>query len=224
MRRGRIPAILNVLALTFALIAPSLALFGVSSVQAQDATPRADATAGSPVILFTAPGMSPVAIDSLAAEGALPALSDLLQGAQGSLLAPFPAGAGTMQPTLLSGAWPAEHGIVGETFYRTGSPYFADTATWSDPGLMQADTLPQAAERAGKPVVAIGWDGAAGLDPALTGPVVGEAMPFSQAGLLTSSPLPEQPAIAAAHGVAFDAIELTPAKGWSAAPESFSPA
>lgn len=224
MRRSRISAILYVVALTVALIPPSPALLGVTPVRAQDATPTANTTSGSPVILFNAPGMSPEAIDALAAEGALPALSDLLQGAQGGLLSPFPTGTGTIQPTLLSGAWPAEHGVVGDVFYRTGSPDFAESANWSDPGLMQADTLPQAAERAGKSVVSIGWDGAAGFDPPLAGPVVGEAMPFSQAGLLTSSAPGGQAAAAAARGVAFDAIELTPAEGWSAAPESFSPA
>ncbi len=224
MRRSRTSAILYALALTFTLIVPTPALLGVTPARAQDTTPEAIGSTGSPVILFAAPGMAPEAIDALAAEGVLPALSGLLDGAQGSFLAPFPAGTSTMLPTLLSGTWPAEHGIVGETFYRTGSPDFADTATWSDPGLIQADTLPQAAERAGKSVVAIGWDGAAGLDPALAGPVVGEAMPFSQAGLLTSSELGEQAAMAAARGVAYEAIALEPAEGWSAAPESYSPA
>ena len=82
--------------------------------------------------------------------------------ADGGLRAPFPATTGTSLATLLTGTWPAEHGVVGDRFFRTGSPDFADFATWADPGLIQADTLPQAAERAGKQVVSVGWEGVSG--------------------------------------------------------------
>jgi 2',3'-cyclic-nucleotide 2'-phosphodiesterase (5'-nucleotidase family) len=222
MLRSRIVSFVTAL-----LLALTLAPFPAPvAVQAQDATPVASA-ATRPVILVNAPGMRPELMEAFAAEGALPALAGMLeQGAMadGGLLAPFPATAGTSAATLLTGTWPAEHGIVGDRFYRTGSPDFADWAAWDDPELIQADSLPQAAERAGKQVVSIGWAGIAGLDPSLNGPVVGEMIPFSRAGVLTNIDLPEQPALAESLGVAYERVELRPAEGWTGAPESFSPA
>ena len=224
MTRIRVPAFL-VACLAVMLAAPWSLLAGTAA--AQEATPVADA-ADDAVLLFAAPGMRPDLVEGFAAEGALPAMADLLeQGASGDeygLLAPFPATTGTALPTLLTGTWPAEHGIVGDRFYRTGSPDFADFASWSDPGLIQADTLPQAAERAGKMVVAVGWEGVSALDPALRGPVVAGAMPYSEAGVVTNIDLLDDAAAAERLGVGYDRVELRPAKGWANAPESFSPA
>ena len=141
--------------------------------------------------------MRPDLVESFAAEGALPAIADLLENgaaADDGLLAPFPATTGTSLPTLLTGAWPAEHGIVGDRFFRTGSPDFADFANWNDPGLIQADTLPQAAERAGKHVVSVGWEGISALDPAIERPGRRRADPYSQAGVVTNVDLLDQPA------------------------------
>ena len=49
-------------------------------------------------------------------------------------------------------------------------PISRTVATWTDSGLIQADTLPQAAERAGKQVVSVGWEGVSALDPPLERP------------------------------------------------------
>lgn len=196
----------------------------VQGASAQDATPLADAGRG-PLILFAASGMSDRDIDSFASDGAMPALAAMAEsGASGDLVPPFPASASTLLPTLLTGAWPAEHGIVADTFHRMGSDTFESVARGADPGLVLADTLPQAAERAGKQVVSIGWQGAEGLDPALSGPVVGETMALSMPGVLTTSTDAALQEAARTHSVAYDAVALRPAEGWSGAPESFSPA
>jgi 2',3'-cyclic-nucleotide 2'-phosphodiesterase (5'-nucleotidase family) len=225
MRRTRISVSIVFLALALLLVAPLPAVAAL--LRAQSATPAGAANGAGAVLLFAAPGMQSDLAASFAAEGALPALADMLaHGASGKdgLLPPFPATVGTDLATLLTGAWPAEHGVMADRFYRTGSPDFADWAAWTDPGLIQADTLPQAAERAGKQVVAVGWDGVAGLDPTLGGPVVGAAVPFSQAGVVTNVDLPDQPASAERFGLGYDRVELRPAEGWSGAPESYSPA
>src|SRR5829696_9468190 len=196
----RFPAFLFVLVLSLLLAVPA-SLFP-AAVDAQEATPVAGEAGGGPVLLFDAPGMRRDLVETFAAEGALPAIADVLaEGvrADGGLAAPFPATTGTNPVTLLTGTWPAEHGVVADRFYRTGSPDFADFATWTDPGLIQADTLPQAADRAGKQVVSVGWAGVSTLDPPLGGPVVAGPIPYSQSGVVTTNDLANQPANAERH-------------------------
>lgn len=223
MRRPWVRTLLPVV-LALSLVAPFPALLGARQARAQEATPEAGA-ARQPVLLFAAPGMDQDLIDAFTAEGALPAFSAMKEGgAAGNLLAPFPATTGTILPTILTGAWPSEHGVVGDLFHRAGAEDFAEFARWDDAGIIQADTLPQAAERAGLQVAAVGWGGLLSLDPALNGPVVGEAVAYSRAGLLTTTALPNQPAAAEAHSLAYDVAEMRPAESWDSAPESFSPA
>jgi 2',3'-cyclic-nucleotide 2'-phosphodiesterase (5'-nucleotidase family) len=225
MRRFWFPSRYVALVLTLVLLLPLPALLGSAMVRAQDATPVTEGATSDPVLLFAAPGMQPDLVDQFAADGAMPTFAGMIEGgASGGLSAPFPATLGTTFPTLLTGTWPAEHGIIGDRFYRTGSPDFADWATWSAPDLNQADTLPLAAERAGKQVVAIGWPGLAAGDSAVSGPVVGDFVPFSQAGVVTNTEQPERAASAERLGVGYDAITFRTAEGWSNAPESFSPA
>jgi 2',3'-cyclic-nucleotide 2'-phosphodiesterase (5'-nucleotidase family) len=199
-----------------------------SGANAQDATPGPAATDGaSPVLLFAAPGLRLDQLEQLAAGGEMPAFAALLADgarAEPGMVAPVPATTGLGLPTLLSGAWPAEHGIVNDVFYRTGSPDFADVATWTDPGLIQIDTLPQAVERAGKTVASIGWPGVAGLDPALQGPVVDQPQVFSPPTVLSTSDLVADPVDLSQVDVTYDRVDLHPATGWTGAPDSFSPA
>jgi predicted AlkP superfamily pyrophosphatase or phosphodiesterase len=156
MVKPRFAAIVSTVILAVLLAAPLPAI--ASSLRAQDATPVAAESGAGRVLLFVAPGMEPDLVASFAAEGALPAMAEMMENgasAEGGLVGAFPATSGTNVATLLTGTWPAEHGIVGNIFYRTGSPDFANGARWTDPGLALADTLPQAAERAGKQVVAV---------------------------------------------------------------------
>jgi 2',3'-cyclic-nucleotide 2'-phosphodiesterase (5'-nucleotidase family) len=222
MRHSRYPALFALLVLSLLLAAPVPALLSAGVARAQDASPVAANDAGAPVLLFAAPGLQPDLVTRFAGEGALPALSSMMAAgasADGGLLPPFPATVGTELTTLLTGAWPAESGIVADRFYRTGSPSFDDHVTWSDAGLLQADTLPQAAERASKQVVAVGWEGLSGLDPALQGPVVGAATTYSEAGIVTTAASRDEGASSAV-----ERVDLRPAEGWKGAPESYSPA
>lgn len=225
MRRSQLPVYFALFVLSLLLALPLPLASGVITARAQNATPQSEITSGAPLLLFAVPGMQQDLLARFSTDGALPTMSAMdSNGASGSLVDPSPATTGTVLSTFLTGAWPAEHGIVGDTFFRTGSPSFTDVSQWNDPGLLQADTLAQAAERAGKQVVAIGWDGAAGLDPALAGPVVGEPIALSQAGLVTNRESDSQATAASVRNLGYDAIALRVAEGWIDAPESFSPA
>lgn len=220
MRRvRRLPALL------LCMLAVTLSLPPALLTRAQEATPLAGKAERAPLLVLAAPSMQPDLIATYSAAEALPNLTEMMAtGAQGRLSPPFPATTGTSLSTLLTGTWPAEHGVVGDSFYRTGSPDFAENARWTDAGLIQADTLPQAAERAGKQVVIAGWPSAEGLNPAIQGPVVGNFVPLSQAGVATTTPdatLAEQ---ARAQNLGYEALTLADATGWTNVPQSFSPA
>ena len=221
----RIPVFVYAFVLSIILAVPS-SLFS-AAVGAQEATPIASDSGDRPVLLFAAPGMRPDLVETFAAKGALPAMADLLAEsavADGGLQASFPNTTGVNLATLLTGTWPGEHGVVGDRFFRTGSPDFAQSATWTDPGLIQADTLPQAAERAGKQVVSVGWESVAALDPPIGGPVVAGPVSYSQSGVVTNIDLADQPASAEQHETGYEHVDLRPAEGWSETPDSFSPA
>src|SRR5688500_16172853 len=132
------PVFVCVLLLSLLFAAPSSHF--ASAVGAKGATPGARGSRQAPALLFASPGLRPNRVETCAAEGALPAMAELLEeGARavGGLREPYPATTGVSQATLLTGTWPAERGVVSDRFFRSGSPDFADFATWSDPGLIQ---------------------------------------------------------------------------------------
>ncbi len=178
------------------------------------------------VLFFAADGMRPDLMEQYAGEGAMPAFADLLAGGvrgENGLVQGFPPNTGVGWATLATGAWPAEHGSMNNTFHRPGSD-FAAASSGFEPGILQADTLAQSAERAGKTVVAVEWVGARGYDPALQGPVVDFRSFYSERGVLANYDLPGQPAGAERMGVGYQRVDLRPAEGWTNVPESYSPA
>ncbi len=215
MRRPRLRSLLAASFLISSLLTPT-----VFAAQ-DDETPVA--VADAPLILAAVTGWDDAAAAELLKAGSLPMLAAMVeQGSHGDLLSP--GGTGPALTTLLTGAWPAEHGVVADTFFRTGSPDFADVAAWTDPGLVQADTLPLAAERAGKLVAAVGWPGLGGDEAALQGPMIGAAQPFSLAGVARVGATADEIAAATASGAGLAALEFAPAAGWASAPQSFSEA
>jgi 2',3'-cyclic-nucleotide 2'-phosphodiesterase (5'-nucleotidase family) len=213
MRRPRLRSLLVTSLLLTSLVAPT-------ALAAQDvATPVADTD--SPLILAAVSGWDSAVAESLVQSGSLPVLASIAEtGSRGDLSAP--GSTGPALATLLTGAWPGEHGVVGDVFFRTGSPDFADVATWSDPGIVQADTLPLAAERAGKLVAAVGWPGLGDESTALQGPVIGTAEAFTLPGVARSGATEDEIAAAAAQGAGLDALEFAPAESWESLPQSFS--
>lgn len=223
-RRSRIAGLLG------GLIALLLVLGPVSMAAGQEATPAATPAsdaAGQPLIMFAADGMRQDLADGYIADGLLPAYADLaatgVQGENG-MLQGFPPNTGVGWPTLSTGTWPGEHGSTNNTFYRTGEADFANSSSAYQPGILQADTIAQAAERAGKTVAAVEWVGARGYDPGLQGPVIDFRSTFSRPGVLVNYDLPGQPDGAEFFGVGYQRVDLQPADGWVNVPESFSPA
>jgi len=210
------------------LVALTLAGGSLSAGAATQGTPAAGSVERpAKAILFSSDGMRPDLMARFAADGTMPTYADLLatgvQGENGMLQA-FPPNTGVGWHTITTGTWPAEHGSTNNTFHRTGEADFASSTSFATPGILQADTLPQAVERAGKTVVAVEWVGAAGYDPTLQGPVVDYRSTFSDRGILTNQDIPGQPDGAERFGLSYQRVDLRPATGWSNVPESFSPA
>lgn len=216
----RVFSILTTFAILFSLFASIAAVPGRHG--RQPAKPSTDQ-----VIFFAADGMRPDLMDKYVAEGAMPAYADLLaRGVKGDngLVQAFPPNTGVGWASLATGTYPGEHGSTNNTFHRQGEPNFGDRTSAFQTGILQADTIQQAAERAGKTVVSVEWVASRGLEPALQGPVVDFRSFFSGRGVLVNFDLPGQPAGADAFGVVYDRVDLDPAAGWVNVPNSFSPA
>jgi len=173
------------------------------------------------VIFFAADGMRPDLMEKYAAEGAMPTYADLLaQGVKGDngLLQGFPPNTGVGWYTLATGTWPGEHGSTNNTFHRTGEGNFNNSTSFATTGILQVDTLQQAAERAGKTVVSVEWVGSRGLVPALQGPVVDFRSFFSTRGVLAYPLVPAEQTGAAAFNISYTVTSFVNATGWMSTP------
>jgi 2',3'-cyclic-nucleotide 2'-phosphodiesterase (5'-nucleotidase family) len=149
----------------------------------------------------------------------------LRSGVQGrnGLLQGFPPNTGVGWYSLATGTWPGEHGSTNNTFHRTGNDFTRRTSAF-EPGILQADTIQQAAERAGKTVVSVEWVGSRGLTPALEGPVVDFRSFHSSRGVATNYERESDDAtFIGIFGLDYDVDPLAEAAGWSNVPASFSP-
>jgi 2',3'-cyclic-nucleotide 2'-phosphodiesterase (5'-nucleotidase family)/predicted AlkP superfamily phosphohydrolase/phosphomutase len=177
----------------------------------------------SKAVFFASDGMRPDLVDKYAAQGAMPEMAGLMAAGvkgQNGLLQGFPPNTGVGWYTLASGTWPGEHGSTNNTFHRVGEGNFNNRTAFSTNGLIQADTIQQAAERAGKKVVSMEWVASRNLVPALQGPVVDFRTFFSNRGIVLNYDLPGQPAGANAFGVSYQRVDLDPAVGWTNVPAS----
>src|SRR3990170_847535 len=127
------------------------------------------------VILFASDGMRQDLMEAFADEGAMPTYAHLMRkgvvGANG-LVQAFPPNTGVGWVTLATGTYPGEHGSTNNTFHRTGEGNFNNSTSFAATGILQTDTIAQAAERAGKTVVSMEWAGSRNITPTLSGPVV----------------------------------------------------
>ncbi|HET9724734.1 MAG TPA: 5'-nucleotidase C-terminal domain-containing protein [Actinomycetota bacterium] len=205
---------------TVALIAALVAAIPSGAVGSARAATSQD------VVLFAADGMRPDMMERYAAEGSMPTYRWMMRnGVKGEngLTQAFPPNTGVGWYTLATGAYPGEHGSTNNTFFRTGDSFGNRTAAFSG-GVLQADTIAEAAERAGKKVVSVEWAGGSRTMTALQGPVVDYRNFYSNRGLWTNWDVPGQPAGASAFGVQYQRFDLADAVGWSNVPASFSPA
>ena len=133
-------------------------------------------------IFFAADGMRPDIMERYASEGAMPTYAELMaNGVKGDngLVQAFPPNTGVGWYTLATGTYPSEHGSTNNTFFRTGDAFNNRTAAFSS-GVLQADTIAEAAERAGKKVVSVEWAGGSRTSTPLQGPVVDYRNFYSQ--------------------------------------------
>lgn len=189
-----------------------------ASVQKKPAAPPASA---GKFIFFGADGMRPDLMEKYAGEGAMPTYADLMkQGVRGDngLVQAFPPNTGVGWYTLATGTYPGEHGSTNNTFFRTGEGNFNNRTSFATTGILQADTLQQAAERAGKKVASIEWVGSRGLVPALQGPVIDFRNFFSTRGVVTFPLVAAEQAGANTFGLSYQVAAISPAAGWSNPP------
>jgi predicted AlkP superfamily phosphohydrolase/phosphomutase len=211
--------VLAVFAMAFAAIAVSVATTSSASTGA--------ATDGK-VILFSSDGMRPDLMWKYAHAGLMPTYRDLIaHGVVGDngLRQAFPPNTGVGWSVLESGAYPAQTGSTNNTFYDTTTPFTTSTSAFA-PGVIEADTLQQDAERNGKSVVCFEWTTCGGLRPQIQGPVVDGENFFSKSAVLVNFDLPGQPAKVSpfSFGVNYQRVSLQPATGWTNVPSSDSPA
>jgi 2',3'-cyclic-nucleotide 2'-phosphodiesterase (5'-nucleotidase family) len=170
------------------------------------------------VVLYSSDGMRPDLMQQYASEGAMPTYRALMaagvKGANGMLQA-FPPNTGVGWYTMATGTYPSEHGSTNNTFHRTGDT-FSNRTSFSGAGVLQADTLANAAERAGKKVAQIEWVG--GRLAGITGPTVDFVNFFSGRGVLTRPAIAEEQAGAAAFGLSYQIAAFAPAAGWTNVP------
>ncbi len=219
------PALLAALTLSFTLLVAGSVSAGAASSTSSATTQAAAASSEIPVIFFASDGMRPDLVDKYAKQGAMPTMRALMRrGVTGKngLVPGFPPNTGVGWYSLSTGAWPGEHGSTNNTFHRIGEGNFNNSTSFATTGILQADHIGQAAERAGKTVVSMEWVGSRNLVPALQGPVVDFRTFIGGRGIVLNYDLPGQPAGANAFGVQYQRIDLADAAGWTNVPASFS--
>jgi 2',3'-cyclic-nucleotide 2'-phosphodiesterase (5'-nucleotidase family) len=169
-------------------------------------------------VLFASDGMRPDLMEKYAAEGAMPTYADLMaNGVRGDngMVQAFPPNTGVGWYTIATGTYPSEHGSTNNTFFRSGDT-FSNRTSFSGTGVLQADTIANEAERAGKKVAQVEWVG--GRSAAIAGPTVDFANFFSTRGVLTTPAVPTEQNGAAAFGVSYQIAAFAAAAGWSNVP------
>src|SRR5512142_564331 len=212
-------------ALVAVAAAVALALFGAGAAGSSPANGPGAKPSAQRVVFFAADGMRPDLMERYAAAGAMPTYKALMdQGVRGvnGMQQGFPPNTGAGWYNLATGTWPSEHGSTNNTFFRVGSASFNDSTSFSAAGVLQADTIANAAERAGKKVAQVDWTG--GRNAAIKGPTVDFLNFFSGRGVLTYPSVPSEAAGAASFGLQYQIASFAPASGWTHVPASTLPA
>jgi 2',3'-cyclic-nucleotide 2'-phosphodiesterase (5'-nucleotidase family) len=156
------------------------------------------------------------------------------------LLTQAPPNTGAGWYSLATGAWPGVHGSTNNTFH-INSRAFDTSTSFATPGILKAETIAQAAERAGKKVAQMEWVG--GRNGVIQGPTIDFQAFFSGRGVSTNftghpgEAIFDDPAFIQSFGLQFDhpagfagqapfaGAAPVDATGWSGPlPATFSPA
>ena len=215
----------------------SLTLLPISVEAAPETNPQT-ALLQNKAIFFVSDGMRQDLVEDYSAQGLLPTFGGMLKNgakaADGGLLTQAPPNTGAGWFSLATGAWSGIHGSTNNTFHKNGAS-FSGSTSFASSGVLQAETLAQAAERGGKKVAQIEWAG--GRSAIINGPTVDYRSFLSGRGVATNYISPSDNAnFVAAFGLQFDhpagfagqapyaGAEPVDATGWSNTPASYSPA
>jgi 2',3'-cyclic-nucleotide 2'-phosphodiesterase (5'-nucleotidase family) len=191
----------------------------VLTVAAGSATAKQDGPPVDRVVMFASDGMRPDLMERYATAGFMPTYTTLMKdgvtGKNGMVQA-FPPNTGVGWYTMATGTYPSEHGSTNNTFFR-GGDNFANRTSFSGAGVLQADTIANAAERAGKKVAQIDWVGGAAAN--IDGPTVDFTNFFSNRGVLVGAADSVEQAGSAFFGVTYQVAGApVPAAGWTGVP------
>jgi len=171
------------------------------------------------VVMFASDGMRPDLMERYAKNGLMPTYKKLMKDGvtgQNGMVQAFPPNTGVGWYTMATGTYPSEHGSTNNTYFRSGDT-FSNRTSFSAAGTMQADTIANAAERAGKKVAQIDWVGGAAAN--IDGPTVDFTNFFSNRGVLVGVDNPVEHAGSNFFGVTYQ-ISSAPsaASGWIGVP------
>lgn len=194
-------------------------------------------------VFFAADGLRQDIVERYARQGLMPTMRSLLRsGVKASghgLRTQAPPNTGSGWYTLATGAWSGVHGSTNNTFHRNGDPFTGRTSAF-DAGVLQAESIAQAAERGGLKVAQVEWAGGRGA--AIDGPTIdyrtfhsgrgvttnfigSDTEPvFDDAGFITSFGLQFDHPAGHAGQPAFAGAAPGDATGWTGVPASHSPA
>ena len=86
------------------------------------------------------------------------------------MLTQAPPNTGAGWYTMATGAWPGVTGSTNNTFHKNGDPFGTSRTAAFDPGVLQAESIAQAAERGGLKVAQMEWAG--GRNASIQGPTI----------------------------------------------------
>jgi 2',3'-cyclic-nucleotide 2'-phosphodiesterase (5'-nucleotidase family) len=224
------------------------ALTAISAAAPASAAPPPGKGGNTPgkAVFFAADGMRQDLVEKYAAAGSLPTISSFLKGgvkASGNgLLTQAPPNTGAGWYTLATGAWPGVHASTNNTFHKNGDAFGTARTAAFDSGVLQAESIAQAGERAGLKVAQVEWAG--GRNATIQGPTIDFQSFFSGRGVATNfighagDALFDDAPFINAFGLQFDhpagypaankapvpAAAIINADGWTGVPSSYSQA
>ena len=208
----------------FAAVGAALVLLATSLAVPASAAPPSGGGGplASKALFYSSDGMRPDLMEKYAAEGAMPTYQALMnsgvRGANG-MQPSFPPNTGVGWYTMMTGTWPSEFGSTNNTYHRAGVADFNASTSFAAASTLQADTLAEAAERAGRKVAQIDWvGGAQASQRGFAGPTVDFVNFFSTRGVLAAPPNATEQAGAAAFGISYQIASFGPAAGWTNVP------
>jgi 2',3'-cyclic-nucleotide 2'-phosphodiesterase (5'-nucleotidase family) len=220
------------------LLAALMTTAAAPAVGPRDSLPALANQTAEQVVFFAADGLRQDLVAAAIDQGFLPTLGELYKkgvyAAGNGLLTQAPPNTGAGWYTLATGAWPGVNGSTNNTFHINSRP-FDNRTTAFDAGVLEAETLAQAAERGGKRVAQVEWAG--GRSGVISGPTVDFRSFYSGRGVVTNTiTAADNAAFVASFGLQFDhpagfagqaafpGAAPAPAIGWTNLPKSFSPA